>query len=120
MNLTPLDLHIDSGINPHYSAPCPGCGTEWDIARNAVVGIATKDGPRLCSECINAVAPDLADVLDVVSELEYVIAESENPYVLAICSRALLKVAVQTLLFDVDWQASSAARALHIVGGESA
>ncbi len=107
MTLTMLDLHVDNNINPFHDAPCPSCGQTGDIMRNCLVGIATKNGPRLCSPCINAVAPDLAAVLDVVGDLEYVIEESENPTVLAISSRALLKVAVQTLLFDVDWQATA-------------
>lgn len=116
----PLDqLAVDSGVNPQPDAPCPNCGESYDVARGCYVGISVRNGARLCSRCINASVPGLAAVLDVVVDLQYVIEESEQPDVLAIASRGLLKAATQGLLHDIDWLATNARNTIRPVPSEA-
>lgn len=116
----PLDqIVIDAGINPQPDADCPNCGEGYDIARGCYIGISVRNGPRLCSACINASVPDLAAVLDVVIDLQYVIEEAEHPDLLAMASRALLKAAVQELLYDIDWLATNAKNTMCAVPSEA-
>lgn len=96
-------LAVDSGINPLPDAPCPNCGSDYDISRGCEVGISVRGGARLCSECINESVPGLAAVLDLVTDLQFTIEEAEQPALLALASRGLIRVAAQTLLHDIDW-----------------
>lgn len=116
----PFDqLAVDQGHNPTPDAPCPNCGESYDIARGCYVGISVRGGARLCSSCINATVPDLAAVLDVIVDLQYVIEESEQPDLLAMASRGLLKAASQELLFDIDWLATNARNTIRPVPSEA-
>lgn len=105
MNLSLDNLVIDSDLNPHYDAPCPGCGRDDGVSRNCWIGVAVKDGPRICGDCLDALVPDLSKALDLVTDLEWLLTEdAEDPALLALASRSLMNMAVQRLLFDVDWQ----------------
>lgn len=116
----PLDeLAVDSGYNPNPGADCPNCGEGYDINRNCLVGISLRNGARLCSTCINTSVPDLAAVLDLVTDLEYVLTEAEQPDLLALASRALIKAADEILLHDVDWAATRAKTTMRAVPSEA-
>ena len=116
----PFDqLAVDQGHNPTPDAPCPNCGDEHDIARASYVGIAMRDGARLCTRCINTSIPGLAAVLDVVIDLQYVLEEAEEPGLLAAASRGLLKAASRELLYDIDWHATNARNTIRPVPNEA-
>jgi len=120
---TPVEwdqIIIDIGYNADPGADCPNCGEDYDIARGCVIGIAVRDGARLCTGCINASVPDLAAVLDVVRDLQYLIEDSAQPDLLAMASRQLVKSATEMLLYEIDWAATLATRNIHAVPSESA
>lgn len=112
----PLDqLAVDSGINPQPDAPCPHCGSVYDVSRGSEIGVALLDGARLCSDCINDSVPGLAGVLDLVTDLQFAIEESERPALLAVACRGLFKAATQSLLYDLEWHAELTDRHLQSV-----
>ena len=116
----PLDeLVVNYGLNPDPDADCPNCGSGDDVSRGCYVGIGVTDGPRLCSDCINATVPGLAAVLDVIVDLQFILEEAEHPDLLAIASRGLLKAASQELLHDIDWLATNARNTLRPVPSEA-
>lgn len=118
--LIPLDdLAVDSYINPNPDAPCPHRGTVYDISRVSYIGIALRDGARLCSSCINETVPGLAGVLDLVADLQFAIEESQRPALLAVACRGLFKAATQELLHDIDWLATNARNTIRAVPSEA-
>lgn len=99
MMITRKEIAIDHGLNPQYGADCPLCGND-QVSRNCLIGVAVKDGARLCDECIEKHMPGATMTLDYLWDLQCALEAAPDLDVAATTALQLLTNGIAQLLID--------------------
>lgn len=99
MMIARKEIAIDHGLNPQYDADCPLCGYD-QVGRNCHIGVAVKDGARLCDECIEKHMPGATMTLDYLWDLQCELESSPDIEVAATTALNLLTNGIAQLLID--------------------